>query len=405
MQMPHWPVIQPTTQPRDDLSVMLTLMRELGDPHLKLPPVIHVAGTNGKGSTIAYLKAIFEAAGRKVHAYISPHLVEFNERITLAGEKIFDDHLFQLFERVRLASEKANLAPTLFEATTAAAFLAFSEIPADIVLLETGLGGRRDATNIIPNPLLTIITPISYDHMTILGPTLPLIAQEKAGIIKAGVPCIISAQLDDVLDVFLTRCELLGSESIAYGYDFAVRKESDKMVVNDIEYPLPALLGDHQLLNVAAVVFACEKMQISYQHICEGLQKVVWPGRLQKFAIGESYIWLDGAHNSGAAQVLALWMRENLVGPISMIIGITKNRDALEFVSFFKDIVSKIYCVRVASEASSYSATKLAELIAPLGVSVIICNDLQEALDAARASSMDVVVTGSLFLIADVLKL
>ena len=437
--MPHWPIPHKITPTRVDLAPMLALMERLGNPHLKLPPVIHVAGTNGKGSSVAYLRAIFEAAGYKVHSYTSPHLLEFNERIVLAGEKIFDNQLFEMLERVRFVvaerhpgldpgshevpdilqakfqNDDTLLDPTFFEATTAAAFLAFSEMPADILLLETGLGGRLDATNIVPNPLLTILTPISYDHMPMLGPTLPIIAAEKACIIKRGIPCVISAQIEEVMDVFLSKCEEMGAEAIAYGYDFAQEKNGDSMEVSSLHhgsnhYPIPSLPGDHQILNATTIVAACDLLKahfnITYEHICTGLRKVEWPGRLQKVKWnGKSqHIWLDGAHNTGAAQVLAIWMRENLKPPISMILGITKNRDALAFASFFKGIVERIYCVRVYSEPSSYSAEKLAELVGPSGIEAVACDDLEEAINEALSKG-EAVVTGSLFLVADVLKL
>ena len=280
-------------------------------------------------------------------------------------------------------------------------------------MLETGLGGRLDATSIVPKPMLTIITPISCDHMPMLGPTLPIIAGEKAGIIKEGVQCIISAQAENVMDVFLNRCEELGSESIAYGYDFAVDKVDGKMIVenhkNKREYPLPALLGDHQILNAGTVIMACEMLQehfnITYDHVCEGLQRVDWPGRLQRMRWKSYHIWLDGAHNTGAAQVLAIWMKENLKQPISIILGMTKNRDALAFVSFFKNIVDSIYCVRVCAEPSSYTSKKLGGLVRPSGIKVIVCDSLEDALEKATSCSVEVVVTGSLFLVADVLSL
>jgi len=411
VRMPHWPIPHRVTPTRVCLTIMTTLMHALDNPHHKLPPVIHVAGTNGKGSTIAYLKAIFESAGYKVHVYTSPHLLEFNERIVIAGEKIFDNHLLRLCERVRGVSEKAKLDITFFEATTAAAFLAFSETPADVILLETGLGGRLDATNIIPNPLMTIITPISYDHMHMLGPTLPIIAAEKAGIIKPGVSCIISAQVDEVMNVFLNFCAEHMVEAIVYGYDFVVDRLGSKMLLECAngkkEYPLPALLGDHQILNAGSVIMACDLLKESFnitdQHIEMGLQRVEWPGRLQKIKYASSYIWLDGAHNSGAAQVLAIWIKENLKKPIALILGMTKNRDALTFASFFKDIVDKIYCVRVYSEPSSYTANKLAELVGPSGIEVIVEEDLDQAILGAMSLSKEVVVTGSLFLVADTL--
>jgi dihydrofolate synthase/folylpolyglutamate synthase len=231
VSMPHWPALLKTHHNRVDLEKMRILMRELGNPHLKLPQIIHIAGTNGKGSTCAYLKAIFENAGYRVHVYTSPHLLQFNERIVLNGTPIFDDYLFEICERVRNIVEKHNLIHSFFEATTAAAFIAFSEVPADILIMETGLGGRLDATNIIENPLATIITPISYDHMEYLGPTLPIIAAEKAGIIKPKAPCIISAQTKEVFDILLNKCNEMGVESIAYGYDYMISKEKDEFLI------------------------------------------------------------------------------------------------------------------------------------------------------------------------------
>ena len=209
VNIPHWPEIPLWQIPRKvDLEVSLQLLDALGNPQNKVPPTIHIAGTKGKGSTLAMFKSIFMQAGYKVHSYTSPHLLEFNERIRLADVPITDSHLYSILERVKDAAEKANLKPSFFEGTTAAAFLAFAESKADILLLETGLGGRLDCTNVITNPILTLITSISHDHMEYLGEDLMQIAFEKAGIIKKNVPCVIGPQADDVYNLLFNKCRL-----------------------------------------------------------------------------------------------------------------------------------------------------------------------------------------------------
>lgn len=407
VNMPHWPIAHRITPNRVDLSDMINLISCLGNPHLKLPPIIHIAGTNGKGSTVSFLKAIFESPGKKVHSYTSPHLLEFNERIVIAGTKISDGYLFELCERVRIISEREGFDPTFFEATTAAAFMAFAENAADTLLLETGLGGRLDPTNIVVKPLATIITPISYDHMEKLGSTLSMIAGEKAGIIKQGVPCFISAQVEEAMNVFLAKCESVNSESIVYGYDFAVDKKLDEIILESREYgiekyPLPILQGDHQILNAAVCIMLAKRMGINNEHIALGLKKAVWPGRIQK--IPNRNIWLDGAHNAGGAQVLSIWVRENLQGATVMILGMTKNRDVTTFLKHFNGVVQRIFCVRVLSEPSSYSAEKLAELAGLSGIEAVACDDLDEAIKIAQSTFANIVITGSLFLVADFKK-
>ncbi len=411
--MPHWPIPHKIHPNRSDLSEVLALLDSIGNPQLRLPPAIHIAGTNGKGSTAAYLSSIFQKAGYLVHLYTSPHLLQFNERIVLAGCPIFDDYLFEVCERVRVATEKHGLDPTFFEATTAAAFLAFSEVPADILILETGIGGRLDATNVLPKPLLTIITPISYDHMEYLGPKLQFIAAEKAGIIKPGVPCVISAQVEEVSDILLAKCEECGSESIAYGYDYTIEKVKDGFTVEGNwgkeKYKQPSLRGEHQILNAGAVVAAIHANLKSHfksvdENIEVGLQAKIWPARLQTIKYRNCEIIIDGAHNAGGAQVLALWIKDNLPKPVSLVLGMTKNRDAEAFTSYFVGLVDHIFCVQVKSEPSSYSPEKLAVLIAPNSIPTTACDDLEDALDKAIKLGA-VVVTGSLFLSADVLKL
>ncbi len=431
--MPHWPIPLWKKNINYDLSRINTLLFYLGNPHLKLPPVVHVAGTNGKGSTVAYLHAIFQKAGYKVHTYTSPHLLRFNERILISSEEISDDYLFQVCEKVRLVAEIHNIEPTFFEATTAAAFIAFSENNADILFLETGMGGREDATNVISNPLLTIITPISFDHMEYLGPNLKFIAGEKAGIIKSSVPCIISSQIDEVFDVLFGFCDAKNSRSIAFSYDFGVNKRKESFVFFSKEYalnlPLPNLLGDHQIINcatvIAAVLFELNKhYNICIENIIFGITNTKWPARIQKIPQKdcklltsnkqnankpfkkEEYvqIWIDGAHNSGGAQVVSHWIRTNLNTPVYIILGMTKNRNAYEFINYFKDITECVFTVNVKSEPLSYSADKLMQLISPTNIPSKSFDSLLSAIQAVP-NNKNLIITGSLFLTADFLHL
>lgn len=403
--MPHWPIPSWGAN-KYDLETVAKLLAALGGPHLRLPPVIHIAGTNGKGSVQAYLRAVFERAGLKVHSYTSPHLVRFNERIVLASEQITDGYLFEICERARIASEENNIQSRFFEGVTAAAFLAFAEVPADVLILETGMGGRLDATNIVPRPVLTIITPISLDHMEYLGPDVRIIAGEKAGIIKPGVPCVISCQLPEVYEVLFSRCEQMRAPITAFSYDFGVEKTDDGFKIlgagcDDITFSQPNLPGDHQIINAATAIVSIKQLgvfEVSEESIKAGITSAVWPGRIEK--IGDR-IWIDGAHNQGGAIALSLWMSENLKGPISLILGMTKNRDVEAFLKAFKGIVDHIFCVRVQSEPSSYSAEKLVQLALSSAIETTICESLAEAIKVAKRRGGDVVVTGSLFLVGD----
>jgi len=458
-QMPHWPI--PSWKARKyDLETIGLLLKALYNPHLKLPPTIHIAGTNGKGSTLAFMRSIFEQAGLKVHVYTSPHLVDFNERIVLASEKIDDQYLFDVIERTRLAALAQNIECSFFEGITAAAFLAFSEVKADVLLLETGMGGRLDATNAIPRPLLTIITTISYDHMDYLGSTLPIIAKQKAGIIKPGTPCVISCQVAEVYQVLFNRCQEMRAPITAFGYDFGVEKivapatvipakagiqeskalqaqnkrsvdPSDDSLrldprlrgddssggaddgffkvlgigLDDLALPEPSLPGDHQLMNaataLAGVSLIRKQFNISDEHIIQGLQKAKWAGRCQQIT---EKLWVDGAHNIGGAQVLSLFCKD-LGKPISLILGLTKNRNPVDFLNYFKDVADHVFCLQVRSEASSYSSSRLAELAAPAGIPLTACDCLEDALELAAKKDGVTVVTGSLFLAADLFKL
>lgn len=425
MKMPHFPVPSWKNDNKYDLKNISILLKALNNPHLRLPPTIHIAGTNGKGSSAAMLKSIFMASGYNVHSYTSPHLLEFNERIVLNGEKISDNELWEVCEHVRIASQKTNVEPGLFEGTTAAAFLAFAHHKADILILETGLGGRLDATNIIDKPLITLITPISYDHMNRLGYTLPLIANEKAGIIKQGVPCVISAQVPEVYEVLLNQAVKKKSPSFCFEYDFGIQKTNKGFIYLSkdfsYEFSAPSLPGNHQLVNAVAVIATIslinEQYNINNKAIEKGLSSTVWPARIQKidpqkyatFAGHNIQIWVDGAHNNAGAQVLANWAQDNLEFPIYMIIGMTKNRDIREFCEYFRDLTIKGYGVKVMSEALSYSAEEVAQAGATAGIQFVSANSLDEAIKQiailSNGSKVNIIITGSLFLAADFFKI
>jgi dihydrofolate synthase/folylpolyglutamate synthase len=423
VSLPHWPNSAISNVTKYDLSRIERLLELLSFPHLKLPPIIHIAGTNGKGSTSALLKSIFENSNKKVHRYTSPHLVEFNERIVIASEKISDGYLYELCERVRLVSEKSGLEPTLFEATTAAAFLAFAENPADVVILEVGIGGLLDSTNVILDPLLSIITPISFDHMDILGDTIEQIAFQKAGIIKQGRPCVISAQVDEAMNVLLKRCEEVSSPAIAYGYDFGVKKTADgfNFLSKSVNFklPVPSLIGDHQIINSATVVAALSLGQkvfnFSQEDFARGLQNAYWPARIQKIPPAkyahiisdQIEIWLDGAHNEHGAKVLANWLKENSQQDVALIFGLTKNRDVVKILHYFKNLCSNIFTVPVVSEPKSYSAQNLTDIAQKSGIITIPCLSLEEALTKIGKDlpKHKILIAGSLYLAADFFKL
>ena len=308
-----------------DLSLdrLRPLLARLGDPHLNLPPVVHVAGSKGKGSTLAFLRAMAEAAGYSVHVYISPHLVRFNERIRLNGVLIGDEYLSALLERCEVANRGEPI--TFFEITTAAAFTAFAETPADLLLLETGLGGEYDATNLVPDPALTAITPIGIDHVQFLGPTLTQIASAKAGIIKQGVPCVVGPQPDEAMAVVAAQAAARNAVLLRQGHEWHVREGEDCIGWEDrsaaYRLPRPALPGPHQIVNAGAAI-ACARALDGFSFpesaIAAGLRQVEWPARMQRLTRGplvdalppQTELWLDGAHNAMAGAALAAALAE-----------------------------------------------------------------------------------------------
>ncbi len=419
--LPHWPIPHGKRDINLGLSRVKELLSRLHHPEDKLPPVIHIAGTNGKGSTLAYLKTIFEHAGYSVHRYISPHITRFNERITIAGEEISDEYLYEIMEQTRIAC--GDLQTTFFEGTTAGAFLAFSKTPASVLLLETGMGGRLDATNVIEKPALTIITPISDDHMEYLGDTIAKIAGEKAGIIKEGVPCIIGWQTKEAFEVIKNKCIEMNAPYYAWGedWDFEVTESGFDFI--DLEsqergsFPKPSLYGLHQTMNAACAIAALSALdfQLSYENICNGLKNTVWPARLQKITSGVLYkllpdgfeLWVDGAHNNNGAQMLSatvekLWQDK----PTYLINGRTGNRDIISFLQHFKGKVEAVYGIKVQSEPLGELASNIVNGAKRLGFNAYECDDITHAIKTILSQDTKearILVCGSLYLAGDVL--
>ena len=310
---------------RIDLSLerMRALCGALGDPQHRLPPVIHVAGTNGKGSTVAFIRAIAEAAGLRVHAYTSPHLVRFNERIRLAGRLIEGDALNAVLDRVEAAIDASGSEATVFESTTAAAFVAMSETPADLAIIEVGLGGVLDATNVIERPLLSVITPVDLDHAEFLGTSLRGVAVEKAGILKAGARGLIARQAEEAMAAIEVAAQAVRVPLTVMGVDFDAWAERGGMAFQDqnrfLDLPAPALAGPHQIANAGLAAAVALELDLTESAIAEGLRTVRWPARMQRLTVGpygeaaraaDAELWLDGGHNPHAGAALAETLAE-----------------------------------------------------------------------------------------------
>jgi len=403
------------------LDRIFQFMNKIGNPESRLPPVIHVAGTNGKGSLIAYLRAICEAAGLRVHAYTSPHLVQFHERIVVAGEQIGDDLLADVLSQVVTASRDFPL--TFFESTTAAAFLAFSKVPADIVLLETGLGGRLDATNLIAKPRLTAITPVSIDHAEFLGDSLAAIAGEKAGIIKQGTSCIIGAQESDALVVLKEKADASSAPVSVCGdaWRYMPRPEKDtfdyvsKRNPDGFKRLKPALEGTHQMHNAALAIACVEQLDefaIDEDAIRKGLADVTWAARLQPIKSGaladklapldDVSLWVDGGHNPAAGKVIAAWLsRREVQRPLHIVSAMVKAKDAEGFMAPLLPYAASIQLVEIPDEPMSKQADTFLEEIAALEPSCPVratsFDDAMREFVAANVSSCDILCCGSLY--------
>jgi len=406
-----------------DLSLgrMHVLLDRLGHPERKLPPVIHVAGTNGKGSTVAYLRHIMQAAGLSAHAYTSPHLVKFHERIRVAGELISEHDLSALLEECEQVNGGEPI--TFFEITTAAAFLAYSRTPADYLILEVGLGGRLDATNVIEKPAVSVITTIDYDHQQYLGDTLSLIAHEKAGILKPGCPAVIGAQPDEAR----VEIERVGARVRAplhvSGQDWQAYEQHGRLVFQDekglLDLPLPQLKGRHQIDNAGNAIAALrvlDDLRISDAHIAEGLKSTAWPARMQRLGQGElsalvpaeSELWLDGGHNPSAGRVLAQAfseLNERHSRPLVLVWGMLNTKDVGSFIGCFAGIASRVITITIPDEENAVPAETLAEAARARGLQAETAPGIEAALRQASSTvpAPRILICGSLYLAGRVL--
>jgi dihydrofolate synthase/folylpolyglutamate synthase len=406
-----------------ELGRIERLLADVGSPHLELPPVVHVAGTNGKGSLVAYLRAMAEAAGYRVHVYTSPHLVRFNERIRVAGELIGDD----LLEDVLVEAERANCEQpiTFFEITTVAAFLAFARVPADLAVIEVGMGGRMDTTNVV-EPALSAITPIGYDHTGFLGDTLEKIAAEKAGILKRAVPAVIGRQREASAGVIAARAEELAVPLFRMGREWQVRPTASGFRYDSdllgLDLPAPALVGAHQVDNAATAVACIERLRAAQFRIDDaavrkGLASVEWPARLQKLSRGPlvdalppaSELWLDGGHNEDCGIVLARqageWAKEPAALPLYLIFGMLTTKDASGFLRPLGRYASTARAVPIEGHAA-YTPQEACARAAEVGLDCLPANDVGAALEdllATQPAPMRVLICGSLYLAGTVL--
>ena len=392
-----------------DLSLdrLLRLLGDLGNPHLRLPPVIHVAGTNGKGSCCAFIRAIAEAAGWRVHVYTSPHLVRFNERIRLAGELVTDEALAASLDEIEAVNAGNQI--TVFEAITAAAFLLFARGPADLCVLEVGLGGRFDATNVIAAPLVAAITSISMDHQEFLGDRLAVIAAEKAGIIKPGCTVVTGLQAPEALAEIIREAALKDAVLLRRGRDWEVAEAADGLVFNGMRLPRPALIGAHQADNAGIAIAALQaaNLEIPRSAYAQGVAQVQWPARLQKLegnllnSLPEgSTLWLDGAHNPGGGQALAEQL-DRWPGPTTLVVGMKQSKDVAEFLAPLLPRAAKIFAV---AEPGQHLALPIDQVIAASGGVAIPGPDVATALRQITVPTR-VLICGSLYLAGEVLKL
>ncbi|HEX6866570.1 MAG TPA: folylpolyglutamate synthase/dihydrofolate synthase family protein [Caulobacteraceae bacterium] len=408
-----------------DLSLgrMRRLCAALGDPQRKLPPVVHVAGTNGKGSTVAFIRAIAEAAGLRVHVFTSPHLVRFAERIRLAGTLITDDRLSDVLDRV----ERANAGEpiTFFEITTAAAFQAFSEVEADLCLLEVGLGGSLDATNVVERPAACVICPVDYDHREFLGDSLEGIAGEKAGIIKPGSPVVVARQPEAAMAVIEARAAALGARMQVMGVDFDAWSEAGRLLVQTqerlLDLPPPSLAGPHQIANAAlaaVTAMTLREARIDDTAIAEGIASAEWPARFQRLTrgpLGElakaagADLWLDGGHNPHAGAALARTLADLAAKdgrPVALVVGMLSNKDPEGFLRCFAELKPKVFAPAFEAENPS-PPERIVDAARAAGLTAEAAPGLGQATARALESGgpPHVLICGSLYLAGEALAL
>lgn len=424
--LPHWPI--PSTLGNRKIAYetvferMEIVLKKLGNPQKKLPPIIHIAGTNGKGSATALTAKIFELSGYKTHIYTSPHLHDCNERIVLNGEKISDNFLFEIMEETRIAAGEMPL--TFMESFTIGAILAFSKIPADIAVIECGMGGRIDATNILENKISTLIMPISFDHTEYLGNSIKRIALEKAMIMRPQVPLIVSAQALEAKEIIKILSDDQKIKSYFYDEDFAIRIDEDNgkwdldfagEIIENL--PQPALAGNHQYINFStaiAGILALKDYKFEIEKIKQAIREVKWPSRLEKVQNNlnkilknpQSEIIIDGAHNPAGALALANWIKENNDKKTFVIVGFSKNKCKKEFLEKLKE--QEIIAVKVDGEPYPERAEVIIEIGKEINLKIHAAEDLVEAIDYVAKKMTNkkcrIVICGSLHLARDMKK-
>jgi len=412
---------------RIDLSLarIERLLAALGDPQRRLPPVIHVAGTNGKGSTVAFMRAILEAADKRVHVYTSPHLVRLNERFRIGeaggGRLVADDELAAALGECEARNGDAPI--TVFEIETAAAFLLFARHPADVLLLEVGLGGRLDATNVVDRPLASVITRLSIDHREFLGETLTAIAAEKAGILKAGVPAVIASQAREALAVIERQAARVKAPLAIAGEHWTATEERGRLVYQDdnglLDLPAPKLYGRHQFENAGAAIAALRAsgLKLPAAAFEAGMVRVEWPARMQRLAHGrlaallppESELWLDGGHNADGGRAIAAALadlEERVSRPLVLIVGMMSSKDSEGFLRNFSGLARRVIAVPIHQDNAVPAAT-LAAIAQNVGIPALPRDDIESALGVAGKLDLEpaprVLITGSLYLAGEVL--
>ncbi len=391
------------------------LLAELGHPERRMPPAVHFAGTNGKGSTLAMVRAGIEAAGQSAHAYISPHLAKFHERIRLAGQLIEEAALADVLRECETVNRGQPIS--LFEITTCAAMLAFSRAEADILLLEVGLGGRLDATNVVDQPRLTVISPISLDHQQYLGETVREIAGEKAGILKPGAPCVVSEQPAEAMRVIRAAAERAAAPLLVQGEDWDVKPCGGglrcRFKGEEIQLPRPSLAGPHQIGNAGAAVAVLRELGVEQPALSAALTEARWPARMQRLksgplveAAGDSEVWLDGGHNAAAGIAAARTLQEMPARVNRIICGMLNTKDIRGYLSAVRAAAGKLYGVAIPGEKASLSAAGVADAANDVGFSAETAGTVEEAArrSAAEAPGARILVCGSLYLAGTVLR-
>ena len=398
---------------------ILKLLKKLGNPQESLPPVIHIAGTNGKGSTVAFIKAGLESRGDKVHVFTSPHLIDITERILIAGKKISTQHFNFFLEKCIKVNGKNELS--FFELITAVAFLAFSRNMANWTILEVGLGGRLDSTNVIKNPFLSIITPVSMDHQEFLGNSIKKIAFEKSGIIKENSKVIISKQKNAALKVIKNEANKFNCKTYIYGNDFEAKKLKNSFLFitkrKKLILPLPLLNGIHQIENASVSIAVLIELKCRKKNLVDALTKVSWPGRLQKIEKGklipknlelEGQIFIDGGHNKSAGLVLSKWVKNFEKIKFYIILGMMNNKDIEGFLKPIKPFIHKLIAIKIPQQKNSFDAKEVLEKSKSLNINSQASESLENALQTISNEKISIpkiiLVTGSLYLVGSFLE-